>query len=539
MKTNLTWVLFLCTVIVQSCQKESIENSSRTSEIKVKSITLKISKPAGTFWMSESEPIVLSVDVQDDNGKVYQNYNGKVTYFANGKELSGSQYNFEIEGEIEFKAKINDVESSVSSKYLVKNPNKELDKIVLTNAFYSKFAVNHTLIGSKPELSVKGYDKNNAEIPIKKGIKATIGNETISLDNFSFTKAGTNKITLNAYGKQVETTFEVRKERTFEVVRIPVVFHFCKPSPYSHPATKQTDAEFIELAIEQLKNGKKIAQLNAMFRNKFVSNELDPNASDTFIEFYLADRDPSGNLLKEVGVNRLNFMRPYVALTENYLYNASQAQFDLTLSNELAKWNTNSYFNIVVENFGNWGYAGIAKMSMMDNNRKNLIPQEYNNLSIINLNSEKLAWSNTNTRYFNDHVRINGAANILTDSPSVGGVMYKNSVLSHEIGHALGLPHTFGFQENCQDQNHSDGLFDTPRQVSANYDTSCDGIKFAQRNLMNYMSTDSRGSFTYDQVTVMRARIEASFNIPTPRNKGKNSMRFVGQSKESDFVIID
>lgn len=541
MKTN--FKLFILTIIFLnfSCQKENV--SIVPSNVKISSISLKISKPAGTFWINESDALELSIDAKDEQGKIYSNYSGKVSYFANGVELSSNKYDFAQEGEVEFKAKINEVESTNSAKYLVKNPAKELEKLVLSNTFYSKYSVLHALVGTTPNLALKGFDKNNTEIPVQKGLKATIGNESVNLENFAFQKAGTQKIVMNAYGKQIETTFEVRQPRTFDVVRIPIMFHFCQPSPYTHPTTKQTDAQFIELGIEQLNNGKALEQLNAMFRNQFVKNvqELDPNAADTFIEFYLADKDPQGNPLKEKGINRLNFTRPYIPVESPYVYDEAQRQYEIKLANELSKWNPNAYFNVVVENFGNWNYAGIAKMPMMDNNRKSLVPQEFFNLPYINTTIDKLAWGNTNTRIFSDHVRLQGAIKLLTQTPGVDGRLYVSSTLAHEIGHALGLQHTFGLQENCNDSYHSDGLFDTPRQVSANYETSCDGIKFVQRNLMNYMSSDLRGYFTYDQVTVMRSRIEAAFNLPTPRNKGKfNQLRIANSENNqnsNDFAL--
>jgi hypothetical protein len=277
---------FLGILFLSSCSKneESVSPSTQNSNAKVASINLKISQSAGTFWLGESDALALSVELRDAKGLIINNYQGKVTYFANGKELASNQYDFLEERTVVFKASTEGIESQSIGNYVVKNPQKELEKIVLGNVFYSKYAVTHTLVGSKPQLTIKGLDKNNAEVPIKKGVKVSIDNEAVNLENYAFTKAGSTKIMINAYGKQVETTFEVHQNRTFEVVRIPVVFHFCQPSPYSHPATKTTDAQFIEMAVEQLKNGKKIAQLNAMFRNQYVNNvhELDPNASDTF-----------------------------------------------------------------------------------------------------------------------------------------------------------------------------------------------------------------------------------------------------------------
>lgn len=529
--------MLLATALLVACSKKSSDIVPELPAAKIASVAIKTSQAAGTYWMGESAPLTLSVELKDEKGNAITNYKGKITYYANDKELTSSQFNFDTEGLFTFKAQVEGIQSAALGTFTVKNTEKELDRITLVSGYYQKYAVWHALVGIQPQITVRGISKSGQEIPIKQGVKAIVNNANTALENLIFQQVGTQKIVVNAYGKQAEMTFQVRSNRTFEVVRIPVVFHFCKPSPYTHPATKQTDAEFIELAIEQLKNGKKMAQLNAMFRNQFVKNvnELDPNAADTFIEFYLADKDPNGNPLKEVGVNRLNFMRPYIPVEAPYVYDDNQRQYEITLANELAKWNPNAYFNVVVENFGNWNYAGVAKMPMMDNNRKSVVPQEFFSLPYINTNIDKLAWGNTNTRIYSDHVRLQGAIKVLTESPGVDGRMSVNSTLMHEIGHAFGLQHTFGLQENCQDQVHSDGLYDTPRQISTNYETSCDGIRFAQRNLMNYMYTDNRGYFTYDQVTVMRSRIEAAFNIPTPRNRGKANGRLAAGEEPKIF----
>jgi hypothetical protein len=534
--------IFIISMFLYSCAKEEseIKNDSK-QDAKVASVSLIVSKPAGNFWMYESEPLLLKAEVKDSKGLVIPNFKGKIQFLANNKELSSEKYVFDEEGKFNFIAVADGVSSALSGDYIAENPEKLLDEITVANKFYEKYGVLYTLVDSKLQLSVKGKDKTGLEVPVKNNLKISFGGENINLEEYTFTKPGKLKIIASAYGKQKEITFEVRQQRNFELVRIPVIFHFCLPSPYTHPVTKTTNAQNIEKAILQLKSGEKLAQLNAMFRNKFLSNsnELDPNASDSFIEFYLADKDPKGNVLKEIGVNRMNLQRPYVPLTEPYVYNEAQRLYEVALEQQLASWKTTSYLNIVVENFGNFGYAGIAKMSMMDNNRKHLIPNEYNSLPVINMKSEQLAWGSINTRWFNDHVRLNGAQLVLTESEAVDGKLIKNSVLTHEIGHALGLQHTFGLNENCADSYHSDGLHDTPRQISADYFTSCDGVKFFQRNLMNYINVESRGSFTYDQVTMMRARIEASFNLPTPRNKGSNGGRESGVNNGHLFSIVD
>ncbi|GGD67339.1 hypothetical protein GCM10011514_34280 [Emticicia aquatilis] len=474
----------------------------------VSSISLKISESAGVYWIGESEPISLNAELIDNKGNIISNYAGEITYFANDKELSSNIYRFEDEGSFTFKAKLGNRLSSESNIFTVKNPKKELNKIVIESGFVNKYAVTQTILNSVPELRVKGFDNKGNEIPIKKGLKAKNNNEAIDLNNLIFSKKGTQDISVNAYGKETNIKFEVRSPRTFDLIKIPIIFHFCPP--YS-----KTDEIAYKKALETLQNDY-INYVNQIFRNQYETDirQHDPNAQDTFIEFFLAETDPDGNKLEQKGVNILPFSRPQQTSIIYDWSSQEAAEYFQKRDNLIRRWNPNLYLNVILEPFNNnYGYAGIAFDAAFDKSREKLIPTEFFDLPLANYNGffgyHSIYIKETDMPF----IALNGYLHI---SP-----LSTENTLIHEIGHILGLPHIFGNSTECRDAIHSDGLLDTPTVSNGKVVTNCDGIAFTQRNVMGYFPTDKKFYFTYDQVTVMRARIIAGLNLPTPNNKAK------------------
>lgn len=497
-------------IFVLSCsQKETTPLKE-----KVALVTLKMSEATPTFWIGESNPITLSAELKNEKGTVITNYTGKISYFSNGVELNSSSFSPTNDGNYDLRVQVENITSANSITITVKSPEKEINKIVMTSGFYQKYAVWYTMIGTKPELTVKGFDKNGSEVPIQKGLKTTIGSTEITLNNLIFDKTGTQKIITSAYGKQADVTFEVRSPRTFEVVRLPLIFHFCQPGSYKYINSTDTDKTMYDKAIQTLK-GDYINTLNKAFRNQYETDitTKDPNAQDTFIEFYLADTDPDGKPLTQKGVNILNFTKPNQSGT-TYDYNSPEAkQYTQNRSDLLKKWSVNNYINVIFEPAANnYGYGGSASTSSLDINRTDYIPKEFFNLPS---STDK----NFNGTYGNIYPAITINGFILFYGLDTNKL---STTLPHEIGHFLGLPHTFAV--GCNENSHSDGLLDTPTSATSSSKSDCNNNNFIQQNIMSYLSPMNI-YFTYDQVTIMRTWIEAGRYIPTPQNKGKSGLR--------------
>ena len=140
-----------------------------------------------------------------------------------------------------------------------------------------------------------------------------------------------------------------------------------------------------------------------------------------------------------------------------------------------------------------------------------LNPSQFLNVWVVDLLDFSFLWNdcseNISVSDINGHnadIFIDG---ILIDRKlfniSVGGVI---NTLIHEVGHYLGLKHTWGFNSDCF---FDDGIEDTPLQGRSNKDRviprkACfnNSIYTNHQNFMDY-SLDRR-MFTKDQVTAMR-----------------------------------
>jgi len=89
-------------------------------------------------------------------------------------------------------------------------------------------------------------------------------------------------------------------------------------------------------------------------------------------------------------------------------------------------------------------------------------------------------------------------------------------ILIHELGHFLGLPHTFSVGENCAD---NDGFLDTEsynddnKKVNFNFKTNCEGEFFFATNIMDYWPS-VWNSFSLEQVVKVRSTLEGGDFLP-------------------------
>lgn len=260
-----------------------------------------------------------------------------------------------------------------------------------------------------------------------------------------------------------------RPAQTYDVIRLPLIFHF------------PTNADPTLMPLTILVQG-----VNKLFSNQVSTT--DPNQANTYIEFYLADRDPGDNLLAQPGMNRLPF-------SDQPTDSASALKADSVLR----QWCIRRYINVFVKlNWlrdtypPGWSYVSTpgAYTSRPD---KNLFQCD----SYQNANSGPaimIAWEN-----------------------------YPD-IIAHELGHYLGLPHTFA--SGCL-SGVSRTILDTPMHTeeypAKGQKQDCQGAPFVASNLMDYHV--NRANFTQDQVRVMRSTLDHPTFLPLPlkRSAGRQT----------------
>jgi len=214
---------------------------------------------------------------------------------------------------------------------------------------------------------------------------------------------------------------------------------------------------------------KQVELLNDNYRNKYGYS------NDTRIMFSLADSSPVGSLLEEKGIERV--YRPEKFFGDGLL-DEDKNNWVLDLM-----WDPNRYINIFVFNAADT-YSYSYSTLPYTTNRFN-VP----GLKVIN-----------EYYLYNPIKRIQGIA--LNNKHL--SVKY---VLTHEMGHYLGLLHVFNESgcdgdDYCSDTYH----YDRSQYVSSKdgyYRTSCSGVRFISDNFMDYYISYQR-KFSVEQELRMR-----------------------------------
>jgi PKD repeat protein len=262
----------------------------------------------------------------------------------------------------------------------------------------------------------------------------------------------------------------------YGVLTIPVVFHIIHNNS-NVGSSENPNSSVVQAQLQQINND---------FRKVLGSSgfSTNPVAADTEIEFCLALVDPSGNVLAEPGINRINRVQrgwiepPYGACVDDK-FNPSYIENTIKPSSQ---WDPEKYLNIWVMNMSCnvLGYAQFPSTS-----------------GLFGLGS----YGGLATT---DGVVIRPITLGSSQSPNPGSLNYGwGRTLTHELGHFFGLRHIWG-DSACG----NDFCDDTPQQIGpargCPESTTCDGIRDQVENYMDYSGDQCVNLFTRDQKTRMQ-----------------------------------
>jgi hypothetical protein len=249
-----------------------------------------------------------------------------------------------------------------------------------------------------------------------------------------------------------------------QVITIPVVIHVIHDGDPIGTSENISDAQILS-QIEVL--NKDYRKLNSDTSN--TPAVFKPLAADIEIEFCLAQRDPDGN--PTTGIIRHNLGQ--ATFTDQDMYNQVMPQ---------TMWNRNKYLNIYTVRLGG------STQDLLGFSAVPGYPAGYDGVVI-------------GFRYFGNTGNVQSPYN-------------KGRTATHEIGHWLGLQHTWGIFGGCNDD---DNISDTPESDQPYYGcpaypkSSC-GSEDMFMNFMDYVNDACMSLFTQGQKTRMLAVINTSRN---------------------------
>jgi hypothetical protein len=381
---------------------------------------------------------------------------GKIIDFPEGRQLVSISVSEITSNELEI---------------VVIDPSKEIQKIELD--FSDSTRNGYAIAGSSIfDFDYKVYNTEGelVELPAQLNVN---GKTYDFFSEIPITESGAINVYAEAYGiKSNVLTIESREITPFADKILPVIFHVV------HDGDPLGSAE--NRSVEDLSY--ELDRLNFAFSNSLDLNmRKSVNAVDTYVQFRLAERDPNQFVLAERGVNRIE-------VKENQYESDSEELKELMFD---MMWDPNQYVNVFVVNVGsgnNWAYYPVLREASLPG-----IPTDDSESPVLTY-----------------------PYGIMMNTFSMGHI---HNILPHEMGHYLGLYHTFEFNHSSYCVN-ADYCLDTEEHFVTdlasyspdNLRENCEGLNYLATNIMDYLVLSN--SFTYDQSLRINTTYEHALFFP-------------------------
>lgn len=287
--------------------------------------------------------------------------------------------------------------------------------------------------------------------------------------------------------------------------KLPVIFHVLYNNKNDN--NQYVKAERMSEILERV---------NELYR------QAGTGSADMNLEFVLATQDPKGNALDEPGIERIEW--PAESVDIEKLMSDNNRTYNYLI------WEPNDYINVMVCTFTDDGLLGISHFPYTPE----AFPLDGTETVAQHLTEKNMGYAyclSINNKYIYEK--------------SESGRVNQNDVsitLAHELGHYLGLYHSFSEaeqDESCEDTDYCKDTYTYNRNEYINWLESlpeqqysldylakrndCGGFEFTSHNIMDY-GYSFLDEFTQEQKSRVRHILTYSPLIPGPK-KGRSSTR--------------
>ena len=315
------------------------------------------------------------------------------------------------------------------------------------------------------------------------------------------------------------------KKQSSVFYTIPIIFHVVHSGQpigtFPNISQAQINSQITVLNQDFSGNGFNSSTYPSNAFVNWVNNQSLPPANidsngrvkiaDVGIQFCLATKDTSGNLLAEPGINRINYTSLNLPNPSSYSTQATMKSYLDDILKPQTIWDVTKYLNVWITDKNNaLSYTGVSSVPPLSN----------------------LAGVPNNSTDSTDGIwcfaKVIGSNNLFPNG-IYGSPMVEGRTLTHEIGHYLGLRHIWG-DAICA----TDYCNDTPPAAAQNIGApsyplnvgSCSSPANAPEgemymNFMDYPWDPYKYMFTTDQATRMQT---AMLNSPFRNQLGTHGL---------------